>query len=79
MEITRTARRARTQADVKLWVCGGCDVVHMSVGKTVLSFDRNEFSEFADAVTDLSSAEWANGRKRFSIVDLVATQSEAIH
>lgn len=79
MEITRTARPARAQADVKLWVCGGCDVVHMSVGKTVLSFDRSEFSEFAEAVTDLRTAEWASNGKAFSIVDLVATQSEAIH
>jgi len=79
MEITRTARPARTQADVKLWICGGCDVVHMSVGKTVLSFDRREFSDFSNAVTDLSSAEWASTGEAFSIVDLVATQSEAIH
>ena len=79
MEITRTARPARAKADVKLWICGGCDVVHMSVGKTVLSFDRREFSEFAGAVTDLSSAEWASRGTAFSILDLVATQSEAIH
>ena len=79
MEITRTARSARTQAGVKLWICGGCDVVHMSVGKTVLSFDRYEFSDFANAVTGLSSAEWASNDKAFSILDLAATQSEAIH
>jgi len=79
MEITRTARPVRTQADVKLWICGGCDVVHMSVGKTVLSFDRSEFSDFSNAVTDLSSAEWASNGKAFSIVDLVAIPSEAIH
>lgn len=80
MEITRTARPARTQADVKLWICGGCDVVHMSVGKTVLSFDRAEFSDFSNAVTDLSLTEWTSrADKAFSIVDLVATPSEAIH
>ena len=79
MEITRTARPARAQADVKLWICRGCDVVHMSVGKTVLSFDRPEFSDFANAVTDLTSAEWASNGKAFSILDLVATQSDAIH
>ncbi|MEQ1763253.1 MAG: hypothetical protein ABL984_08925 [Pyrinomonadaceae bacterium] len=79
MEIMRAARPERTQADVKLWICGGCDVVHMSVGKTVLSFDRREFSDFANAVTDLSSAEWTSRGPAFSILDLVATQSEAIH
>ena len=79
MEITRTARPARAQADAKLWKCEGCDIVHMSVGKTVLSFDRREFSEFADAVADLSTVDWAGDGKAFSIVDLVATQSEAIH
>ena len=79
MEITRTARPARAQADVKLWICRGCDVVHMAVGKTVLSFDRHEFSDFANAVTDLTSAEWASNGKAFSILDLVATQSDAIH
>jgi hypothetical protein len=51
----------------------------MSVGKTVLSFDRREFSDFSNAVTDLSSAEWASNGKAFSILDLVATQSDAIH
>ena len=79
MEITRSARPARKQADVKLWICGGCDVVHMSVRKTVLSFDRHEFSDFANAVTDLSSAEWASSGEPFSILDPVATQSDAVH
>ena len=79
MEITRSARPARKQADVKLWICGGCDVVHMSVGKTVLNFDRREFTDFANAVTDINSAEWVNDGKAFSILDLVATPSEAIH
>ena len=79
MEITRSARPARKQADVKLWICGDCDVVHMSVGKTVLSFDRREFSDFANAITDISSAEWVNDGKAFSILDLVSTHSEAIH
>ena len=79
MEITRTARPERKKADVKLWLCGGCDVVHMSVGKAVLNFDRREFSEFANAISDLSSAEWARSGEAFSIIDLVATQSDAVH
>lgn len=79
MERTRSARPARTQADVKLWICCGCDVVHMSVGATVLSFDRHEFSDFANAVTDLSTAEWTRHPRTFSILDFVTTQSEAIH
>ena len=79
MEITRTARPARRQADVKLWICGGCDVIHMSVGKAVLSFNRHEFSDFANAVTDINSDEWMNSGTAFSILDLIATQSEAIH
>lgn len=79
MEITRSARPARRQAEVKLWICGGCDVVHMSVGKKVLSFSRSEFSDFANAVTDITSTEWASSGNAFSILDLVATQSEAIH
>jgi len=79
MEITGTARPARAQADVKLWICGGCDVVHMSVGKTVLSFDRREFSDFANAVADLSSTDWVNSGNAFSIVDLVAMQGDTVH
>lgn len=79
MEITRKVRPARTQADVKLWICGGCDVVHMSVGKTVLSFNQREFSVFANAVTELRGAEWASESGTFSILDLVAVQSDAIH
>jgi hypothetical protein len=79
MEITRSARPTRSQADVKLWICGGCDVVHMSVGKTVLSFNRHEFSDFANSVADISTAEWPNSKTAFSILDLVAIPSEAIH
>ncbi|MEO5857455.1 MAG: hypothetical protein ABIR33_00755 [Pyrinomonadaceae bacterium] len=51
----------------------------MSVGKTVLSFDRQEFSDFSNAVIDLSTAEWAPDGKPFSILDLAATLSDAIH
>ena len=79
MEITRNARPARTQADVKLWICRGCDVVHMSVGKTVLNFTRREFSDLATAVADIGAAQWLNTGKSISILDLVTTPSEAIH
>jgi hypothetical protein len=51
----------------------------MSVGKAILNFDRREFSEFANAVSDLGSAEWARSGEAFSIIDLVATQSDAVH
>lgn len=79
MEITRKVRPARTRADVKLWICGGCDVVHMSVGKAVLSFNQREFSDFANTVAELSGAEWASKSSKFSILDLVSIQSDAIH
>lgn len=79
MEITRTARPARTQADVKLWICNGCEVVHMTVGKTVLSFDRREFSDFANAVSDISSSDWVDSGNAFSIVDLIAMHADTIH
>jgi len=79
MEITRTARPLGKKADLKLWICQGCDVVHMSVGRNVLSFNRHEFSDLANAVGDLCSAEWAKDIRAFSILDLAAMQSEAIH
>ncbi|MGD9587345.1 MAG: hypothetical protein AB7Q37_09020 [Pyrinomonadaceae bacterium] len=72
MEITRTARPLRKRAEVRLWICGACDVVHMSADKSVLSFDRSEFSELANAVGDLYSAEWVQNGKALSILDLAA-------
>lgn len=58
MQITRTAKPAREIADVKLWHCRGCGVVHMSVGKAVLNFDRKEFADFAQAVVDINYSGW---------------------
>ena len=79
MEIMRTAWPERGRSNVKLWLCGGCDVVHMAVGKTVLNFDREQFSEFAEAVADIGSAAWFHRGQEFSIVDLVREESEAVH
>jgi len=57
---------------VKLWICGSCDAVHMSLGKSVLGLDCREFFDFSNAVNDLRSDEWAAEGKAFSILDLVA-------
>lgn len=76
MQITRMARPIKEKADVRMWHCGGCGVVHMSVGKMVLNFNKQEFSDLADAVADLSVTGWLSDEKAFSIIDLVATEDE---
>lgn len=58
MRITRTAKPPRKLADVKLWHCTGCAVVHMSVKDMVLNFTREEFSAFSDAVVDIECTSW---------------------
>jgi hypothetical protein len=77
MEIARTAKPVREMADVKLWHCCGCGVVHMSVGKMLLNFNHEEFSDFADAVIDISTTGWLHGGREYSIIDLIATEDEA--
>lgn len=71
MEIIRTAKPDKRIADVRVWHCGGCSVVHMAVGKMVLNFTRDEFAEFADAVVDINTAGWGGGGN-YSILDLAA-------
>ncbi len=67
MEITRTARPAGNMADVKIWHCDGCGVVHMSVKDMVLNFDREEFVTFTQAVVDINYSGW---QSEHSIIDL---------
>lgn len=77
MEITRTANPVRNMADLKLWHCAGCGVVHMSVGKMLLNFNREEFADFTDAVVETSTAGWPQDGRAYSIIDLVATEDDA--
>lgn len=67
MEITRTARPARQMADVKIWHCSGCGVVHMSVKDMILNFNREEFATFTGAVVDINYSGWHNDH---AIIDL---------
>jgi hypothetical protein len=79
MQIMRTARPAKERADVKMWHCGGCGVVHMSVGKMVLNLGREEFAELTEAVLDLSTSGWLDGKRSYSIIDLVASDGDTVH
>ena len=74
MDITRTARPAKNMANVHLWHCGGCGVVHMSVGKMVLNFTRDDFAHFTDAVVDINYSDWRVPGD--SIIDLVEHDAE---
>lgn len=58
MEIKRTVRPVRQMADIKIWHCGGCGVVHMSVKDMILNFDREEFAAFTEAVVDINYSGW---------------------
>ena len=38
---------------VEIWYCGGCRAVHLGVGETRVTFDRERFSEFAEMVAEI--------------------------
>jgi hypothetical protein len=73
MEIVRSARPMREMADVKMWHCGGCRVVHMAVKDIVLNFTREEFAKFTEAVVDITYSGW---EAETGILDLVEHDSE---
>ncbi len=73
-------------ADLNVWHCPGCGVVHMSVGKTVVNFTREEFSKFADSVVDIQCSGWYRTGEEHSVIDLISqsrdgetVQNTAVH
>jgi len=74
MEITRTARPARKMANVTVWHCAGCGVVHMSLGKMILNFTRDEFANFTETVVDINYSGWSVPGD--SIIDLIEHDAE---
>lgn len=69
MEITRTARAAREVADVKMWHCAGCGVVHLSVKDTVLNFSRDDFATFTQTAVEINYSGWEMSDP-YSLLDL---------
>jgi hypothetical protein len=69
MEIKRSAKPAREKADVKLWYCVGCGVVHLSVKDFVLNFPREEFAAFTESVVEIHYSGWESADP-FSVIDL---------
>lgn len=69
MEITRTAKPKKEMADVKLWYCVGCGVVHLSAKDIVLNFPREEFAAFTESVVEINYSGWPK-LNPFSIIDL---------
>ena len=47
---------------VDLWFCSSCSVVHLTVGKLHLSFNRKEFSEFTNMVVETNYSGWPADR-----------------
>lgn len=79
MEITRTAKPIKKTADLTVWHCGGCGVVHLSVGDKVVSFDRDEFTKFVETAVDIHYSGWSGQANGGSIIDLAAANSETLH
>ncbi len=73
MEITRRAKRHT--AEVKIWQCRGCEVVHMAVGDMVLNFSREDFAAFTEDVVSINYSAWTT--KGNSIIDLVEHDTDA--
>lgn len=75
MEIIRMAKPNREKADVKLWHCAGCGVVHMGVKGMVLNFSREDFAAFAEAVVDINyCGGWPSSG---SVIDLIEHDAES--
>ena len=79
MEITRTAKPVRNMANVTVWHCSSCDAVHMSVGKMVLNFTREEFADFTEAVVDVNYSGWARVSGDHSLLDLAMIGPDGEH
>jgi len=62
-------------ADVKIWQCRGCDVVHMGVGEMVLNFSREDFASFTEDVVAIHYNGWAS--EKHSIIDLVEHDADS--
>ena len=74
MEITRSVKPVQDMANVTVWHCRGCGVVHMSVGKMVLNFTRDEFANFTEAVVDINYCGWAMVSGEHSLIDLASQE-----
>lgn len=61
-------------ADVKIWQCRGCDVVHMGVGGMILNFSREDFASFTEDVLAIHYDGWSTGKNK--IIDLVEHDAE---
>jgi hypothetical protein len=71
VEITRFAKPAREHGQCYLlWHCAGCGVVHMSVGKMVRNFTRDEFANLTEAVVDINYSGWATVSGEHSVLDM---------
>ncbi len=79
MEITRTAKPITKKADITVWHCPRCEVVHMSVGEKIVSFNRDEFTKFVETAVDIQYSGWSVQANGGSIIDLVAANSETLH
>ena len=73
MEIIRTAKPEKKMADVNVWLCEGCGVVHMALDKTVVNFTREEFGKFTESVVDINYSGWLPGSGEHSIIDLASS------
>ena len=79
MEITRTAKPVKNSAELDVWHCPGCGVVHMSIGEKVVSFDRDEFAKFVETAVDIHYSGWPVNADGHSILDLAAVSSDTFH
>lgn len=70
MEITRMAKLSNSSANIAVWQCCGCGVVHMSVGKMVLDFTLEEFTRFTESVVDVNYSGWARVSPEHPVYDL---------
>jgi hypothetical protein len=53
------------RADVGVWFCEACERFHIKAGNVLLTFDREEFSEFTNSVYDCFTANALFGELAF--------------
>lgn len=79
MQITRTAKPITRTADLTVWHCPGCGVVHMAVGEKIVSFNRAEFTKFLESAVDIHYSGWAGPADGISLIDLASANNGTLH
>lgn len=63
---TRNGVSYHDKAEMNVWFCERCQVVHLKAGQTTVSLDREEFTDLTNAVMEIycCNLRWNFGTDR---------------